>query len=91
MSYEEEIKSLRAEIDRLNQEILDKIRDRGQAALRIGELKKKYGRPVRDLARETQVLDRVAELAEARGLELDATRRIFREIIELCAAAEESQ
>jgi chorismate mutase/prephenate dehydratase len=90
MSYEEEITPLRAEIDRLNQEILDKIRERVQAAVRIGDVKKRHGKPVRDPARETQVLDRVAELAEASGLDPDAIRHIFREIIELCAAAEES-
>jgi chorismate mutase/prephenate dehydratase len=90
MSYEDEAKPLRAEIDRLNQEILDKIRERVHVALLIGDVKKKHGKSVRDPARETQVLDRVTRMAKARGLEPDATRRIFREIIELCAAAEES-
>ena len=91
MSYEEEIRPLRAEINRLNQEILDRIRERVDIALQIGEAKKKHGRPVRDPVRETVVLDQVARLAEARGLEAEAIRRVFREIIELCVAAEEAQ
>jgi len=90
MSYEEEIRPLRAEINRLNQEILDRIRERVHIALQIGEAKKKHERPVRDPARETAVLDQVARLAEARGLEPEAIRRVFREIIELCVAAEEA-
>lgn len=90
MSYEEEIRPLRAEINRLNQEILDRIRMRVDIALQIGEVKKRHGRPVRDPARETMVLEHVTRLAEAHGLEAEAIRRVFREIIELCVAAEEA-
>ncbi|MFH2110635.1 MAG: chorismate mutase [Candidatus Bathyarchaeota archaeon] len=90
MSYEEKIRPLRAEINRLNQEILDRILERVNVALQIGYAKRKHGKPVRDPARETVVLDQVARLAEARGLEPEAIRRVFREIIELCVAAEEA-
>lgn len=90
MSYEEEVKHLRAEINRLNQEILEKICERVHVAEQIGEVKKKNGKPVRDQARETVVLDQAARMAEAHGLDPEAIRRVFREIIELCVASEEA-
>jgi chorismate mutase len=89
VSYEEEIAPLRIEIDRLNDEILDKLRERVEVALRIAEVKKRHGMPIVDRSREEKVLDRVGGLAADRGLDPEAVRRVFREIIDLCVEAEE--
>ena len=89
MSYEEEIAPLRIEIDRLNDEILDKLRERVEVALRIAEVKKRHGMPIVDRSREEAVLDYVGGLAANRGLDPEAVRRVFREIIDLCVEAEE--
>ncbi|MBN2334752.1 chorismate mutase [Candidatus Bathyarchaeota archaeon] len=91
MSYEEEIKPLRIEINRLNEEILAKIYERVDVALRIGEVKKRHGMPVVDRTREDTVLDHVADYAERIGVEPNGARRVFREIIDLCVRAEEDQ
>jgi chorismate mutase len=91
MSYTDEIDKLRDEINRLNDEILEKISERVGVALRIGEVKKRYGMPVIDRAREEAVLDDVGGLADDRGLNPEAVRRVFREIIDLCVKAEEEQ
>ncbi len=89
MSYADEVDPLREEIDRLNEEILDKLRERVMVALRIGEAKRRHGLPVVDRAREERVLDHVDGLAAERGLDPEAVRRVFREIIALCVKAEE--
>ena len=89
MSYEKEIAPLRIEIDRLNDEILDKLRERVEVALRIAEVKKRHGVPVVDRAREEVVLDRVGGVAADRGLDPVAVRRVFRAVIDLCVEAEE--
>ncbi len=89
MSYEEEIAPLRIEIDRLNDEMLDKLRERVEVALRIAEVKKRHGMPIVDRSREEIVLDHVGGLATDRGLDPEAVRRVFREIIDLCVEAEE--
>ena len=91
VSYAEEIGPLRDEIDRLNEEMLDKISGRVEVALKIGEVKKRHGMPVVDLAREEAVLDHVGGLAANRGLYPEGARRVFREIIDLCVKAEEEQ
>ncbi|HUV54880.1 MAG TPA: chorismate mutase [Candidatus Krumholzibacteriaceae bacterium] len=89
MSYTEEIGPLRDEINRLNEEILEKISERVGVALRIGEVKKRHGVPIVDRAREEVVLDHVGGLAAGRGLDPEGVRRVFREIIDLCVRAEE--
>ncbi len=89
MSYTEEIGPLREEINRLNEEILEKISERVVVALRIGEVKKRYGVPVVDRTREEAVLDRMGGLATDYELDPEAVRRVFREIIDLCVKAEE--
>jgi len=89
MSYTEDMGPLRDEINRLNEEILEKIRERVRVALRIGEVKKRHGMPVVDRAREEIVLNQVESLAADRGLNPEGVRRVFREIIALCVRAEE--
>ena len=89
MSYTDEIGPLRNEINRLNDEILEKISERVRVALRIGEAKKRHGVPVVDRAREEAVLNHVGGLATDRGLDPEGVRRVFREIIDLCVRAEE--
>jgi chorismate mutase len=89
--YEEEIRPHRETIDRINNEIIDKLTKRVKAALSIGEIKKRYGKPVVDKQREQAILDRIREKAEAKNMDPDGLERIFKEIIRLCVEAEELQ
>ena len=89
MSYEQEIKELRKEIDRLNVEIIDRIKERVDVAIQIGAVKHRYDMPVVDSAREKIVYERARELAEQRGVDPDTIERIFREIVLMCVNAEE--
>ena len=58
----EDINTCRAEIDRIDAEILNLLNERCQAVLTIGKLKKSSGRAVRDQSREDAVLDRLKKL-----------------------------
>jgi chorismate mutase len=89
VSYENEIAPLRIEIDRLNEELLDKLRERVEVALRIAAVKRRHGVLIVDRGREEAVLDHVGGLAADRGLDPVAVRLVFREIIDLCVEAEE--
>jgi chorismate mutase len=91
MNYEEEVAIYRNEINRLNEEILEKIRARVIIALKIGEIKQRYGKPVIDKTREYAVLNQVRTSAEAKGLNPKTIERIFVEIIRACVEVEESQ
>lgn len=88
MTYEEEIGELREEINRLNVEIVEKLSQRVEIALRIGRVKHGHGRPIVDRSREARVYEQVRELARRNDLEPDGVERVFREIISLCTQAE---
>ncbi len=89
--YIEEIKPHRKAIDRINIEIITLLEERIQEALRIGEIKKDYGKPVVDRSREQIILNKVREKAEQRNMDPDGLERVFKEIIRLCVEAEEKQ
>ena len=90
MRYEDEIRPLRNEINRINFQIIESIGERVDVALRIAEVKRRQGKPVRDTSREAIVLDNVSRFADQRGLDPAGVRAVFREIIELCVKAEEA-
>ncbi|MCX6647829.1 MAG: chorismate mutase [Candidatus Bathyarchaeota archaeon] len=89
MTYEEEIAPHRAEINRLNEEILERLAERVEVARAIAEVKRRHGKPVVDKARERIVLDKARAQAQARGLDPDGAERVFQAIIDLCVEAEE--
>ncbi len=89
--YEEEIRPHRETIDRLNNEIIEKLTERVGAALKIGEIKKRHGKPFVDKTREQAILDRIRDKAEAKNMDPEGLERLFKEIIKLCVEAEERQ
>ena len=91
MVYEEEIRPHREKIDRLNNEIIEKIAERKKEALLIGEIKKKYDKPIVDTSREKVILESIRDKAQYYKLDSDALERVFKEIIRLCVEAEEKQ
>ena len=89
MTYEEEITRLRKEINRINNEILDKIAERADVAREIAKLKRRNGKPIVDAAREHAVLFEARKQAAEQGLNPDLVERIYQTIIDLCVKVEE--
>jgi len=81
---EDELSHLRADIDRLDREILERLGERASRAKRIGEVKRG---PIYRPEREAQVLRKIAELNPG-PLSGEAVQRIFREIMSWCLALE---
>ncbi|HMM54257.1 MAG TPA: prephenate dehydratase [Candidatus Desulfobacillus sp.] len=82
----EELQRLRAEIDRLDEEVLQRLSRRAAIAGEIGCLK--GGAAAYRPEREAQVLRRIAGLNPG-PLGEEAVRRIFREIMSACLALEQ--
>ncbi len=55
-----DIKELRKNIDRIDSELVDLIKERMETAAKIGEYKKENGLPIYDAMRERELLDKVA-------------------------------
>lgn len=77
-----EIEQLRAEIDAVNAEIADAVRDRMDVVEQIGAAKDADDRAVRDPEREQAVEDQFAELFDDRGLPPERGRELARCLIE---------
>lgn len=82
----DELQRLRGEIDRLDEEVLQRLNERAQLAHRIGQLKQ--GAAVYRPEREAQVLRRIAELNKG-PLDAQVVTRIFREVMSACLALEQ--
>ena len=81
MTPDPELEALRAEIDAIDQEILDRVAARVRVVLRVGELKRRLGLPVYDPDRERAMLERLAKRASP-PLDLATIRRIFERLID---------
>jgi chorismate mutase/prephenate dehydratase len=81
----DELLKLRAEIDRLDAEILERLAARARCAQRVGEVKRG---PIYRPEREAQVLRNMAEKNPG-PLSDEAVQRIFREIMSWCLGLEQ--
>ncbi len=88
MRYEDEIGELKAEINRLNGEIVEKLAERTDVAVRIGAVKRRYGLPIVDRSREGKVYEQIRRLAKEQSLDAEGVECVFREIIRLCTEAQ---
>ena len=81
------LRNLRRQIDETDRRIVRLLSRRAALAARIGREKRRTGLPLRDFAREAEVLRRVRRLGRGplRGKALAA---VYRRIIAVCAELE---
>jgi chorismate mutase/prephenate dehydratase len=82
------LSDLRADIDAVDDKLLDLISRRARIAKQIGEMKNRGARSVLDVAREKTVVRRVRD-ANPGPLADEAVEAIFREVISACRASQE--
>ncbi|MGH9381255.1 MAG: prephenate dehydrogenase/arogenate dehydrogenase family protein [Thermoanaerobaculia bacterium] len=75
------IEALRRELETLDDDILRRVAERQRIARRIEEVKALDGLPIRDFARERQVLERGLAIAEEVGLDATLAREILARLI----------
>ena len=76
-----ELQSLRQRLDRLDKQLVGLVAERQRVVAEIGAHKHAGGRPLRDFAREREVLERAAASAGAAGLHGDIARDIMERLI----------
>lgn len=79
---------LRALIDEIDQQLVELISRRGEAAVEIGQAKAELKRDILDSRREDAVLSHV-ENANPGPLSDDDLRRIFEALVAACTAVQE--
>ena len=79
---------LRAELEAIDAELVEALARRFEVVMKVAAVKADEGIPVVLPDRIALVLDRVAALAEDKGLDGDMTRRLYRLIIDEAIAME---
>ena len=77
----EDLGRLRAEIERVDRDLIRLIARRGELARQVGAVKRAAGLPALDPGREAAVIRRVGEAAREEGAPEEDVRDLFRHII----------
>jgi chorismate mutase len=77
----ERIKSLRKEIDDIDERILHFLKDRVEICKMIGAIKRENGIPIRDQQREEEQYRNLMKRASELGLDPHEVKAVYREII----------
>ena len=84
-----EIEQLRKKVDEIDEQIINALCERAKTCKAIGLIKKKQGKPVRDVSRENDVFKRVKEKAMQFDLNPTQVEAVYREIVNMCSAVQQ--
>jgi len=84
----DDIASLRAKIDEIDDQILYALSERVKVCKAIGVAKKKQKIPIRDESRENELYLRLKEKSKKLGLNETQIDLLYREIVNMCSAVQ---
>jgi len=87
----ENIKQLRKNIDEVDEQILRFLSERAKICELMGSVKKDHGMPIKDAYRENEVYVHVREKAVEFALDPVQVESVYRQIINMCNAVQESK
>jgi len=87
----EELAKCRAEIERIDHEIISLLAERLVLGKRTGELKRAAGLPILDPTREAAVIRRVTTAARDAGLPAEPVREVFWQIVGMSRREQEAR
>jgi len=87
----QEIKQLRQRIDEVDEQILQSLSERAEICRAIGLVKEKHGIPIQDFPRENTVYAHIREKASELGLDPANIEAIYRQIVNMCSAVQDSK
>jgi chorismate mutase len=85
----ERIRSLRKEIDAIDERILHLLKERVEVCKTIGATKREHHMPIRDPQREEEQYRHIMKGASELGLKPLEVNAVYREIIAMCMHAQE--
>lgn len=78
---ENELEKIRAELDKIDRDIIKSLAGRQQLVKEVSALKQEHASSIRDLKREEVLLGRIRKLAEEEGVDPHLAEHLFREVI----------
>lgn len=91
IAHPPELLRLRQTLDRIDNHLLDLIGERQQTIAAIGEIKRGMGKPLRDFAREKEVLALATAHADARGLDRSLAHELMKLLIQHSLTTQEHE
>lgn len=85
------LSDLRQQLDVLDQQLLELIGQRQRTIAAIGEIKRGMGKPLRDFAREKEVLELASANAAARGLDPGLAHELMKLLIQHSLTTQENE
>ncbi|MGB0514329.1 MAG: prephenate dehydrogenase/arogenate dehydrogenase family protein [Wenzhouxiangellaceae bacterium] len=82
---------LRARLDRIDRELVERAAERQRIVSEIGRLKRSAGRQLRDFRREREVLDGVRSHARIHGLDPEVAEALLTTLIEASLTRQETE
>lgn len=86
-----ELAAVRAEIDRIDRELVEILAERTRMVDRVVEIKHRHGLPARIEERVVEVLETVQAEAQARGVDPELATELWRVMIEHFIAHEQKR
>lgn len=86
-----DLRQLRQTLDVIDQQLLDLIGERQKTIAAIGEIKRGMGKPLRDFAREKEVLELASAHADARGLDRSLAHELMKLLIQHSLTTQENE
>ncbi|TRO49713.1 hypothetical protein E2P63_08085 [Candidatus Bathyarchaeota archaeon] len=87
----QEIKLLRKRIDEVDEQILQFLSERAEICRSIGLIKEKNGLPIEDVPRENYVYANIRRKAIELNLSPYHMEAVYRQIINMCSAVQDSK
>jgi chorismate mutase len=87
----ENSRQLRKKVDEVDEQILRSLSQRAEICRSIGLVKDKHDFPVQDFPRENDVYARMRERATELGLNPSHVEAIYRQIVSMCSAVQDSK
>ena len=75
----------------MDEQILQSLSERAELCRSIGSVKEKNGMPIQDFPRENEVYAHIREKAEELGLDPSHVEAIYRQIVSMCSAVQDSK
>jgi chorismate mutase/prephenate dehydratase len=85
----DQLETLRRELDQLDDEFVDLLGRRHEAVKRVAAVKARSTAPLRDVQREAQQINRLAQRARALGLDELFVVRLFRDVLDFSVRTQE--
>lgn len=86
-----DLRQLRQTLDVIDSQLLDLIGERQKTIAAIGEIKRGMGKPLRDFAREKEVLALASAHADARGLDRSLAHELMKLLIQHSLTTQENE